>query len=358
MADSPDSPLSSLSSVDFGDDMKLEEPAHAPIMATPRNRTLKRRRTRNSGWDGIISLHDDIRASSPVSSISSDTSHELPDEPDVLALIGGTVEDDYSGVARDQVTACQWDGCHVGDLGDMDSLVKHIHEEHIGPKHKKYLCEWMNCTRKGQSHASGYALRAHIRSHTKEKPFYCSLPECDRSFTRSDALTKHMRTVHEAEALRPFDVVPQNTVPTSTQKAPRMKLKLNQPSAPDGERSSSTTPAAASATETNNIDGPLPSELGFDEREQKLPLQYLYRLLLRQIIWAEREGEELRQNSVVIERLRQEAWKEKEELLTHVLKAEEQFQRTHGVPPERALSHTHPNGPSDLARETDGASLP
>lgn len=176
MADSPDSPLSSLASDDFADDMKLEEPVHAPVIATPRNRGAKRRKLRNSGWDGNVSLHDEVRASSPVSSISSDTSHELPESPEMLALIGGTVEDDYTGVARDQVTACQWDGCHVGDMGDMDSLVKHIHEEHIGPKHKRYLCEWMNCTRKGQSHASGYALRAHIRSHTKEKPFYCSLP--------------------------------------------------------------------------------------------------------------------------------------------------------------------------------------
>ena len=34
--------------------------------------------------------------------------------------------------------------------------------------------------------------------------------ECDRSFTRSDALAKHMRTVHETEALRPSDPIPKS----------------------------------------------------------------------------------------------------------------------------------------------------
>ena len=90
----------------------------------------------------------------------------------------------------------------------MDNLVNHINEAHIEPKQKKYTCEWETCNRKSASHASAYALRAHMRSHTKEKPFMCQLPECDRSFTRSDALAKHMRTVHETEALRPSDPVP------------------------------------------------------------------------------------------------------------------------------------------------------
>lgn len=41
-----------------------------------------------------------------------------------------------------------------------------------------------------------------MRSHTGEKPFYCTVPECDRNFTRSDALSKHLRTVHETEMFK------------------------------------------------------------------------------------------------------------------------------------------------------------
>lgn len=100
------------------------------------------------------------------SSISSDTSGSVPGSPGL---------DAHDEDAHEQVTICRWDGCG-SDLGNMDSLVKHIHDEHIGTRKATYACQWDDCTRKGMSHASGYALRAHMRSHTKEKPFYCSLP--------------------------------------------------------------------------------------------------------------------------------------------------------------------------------------
>lgn len=108
--------------------------------------------------------------------ISSDTDgsvsgsvHGLPaglDDEDDKAAAGG----------KEQVSICRWEDCDAGDQGNMDVLVKHLHEEHIHARQKKYSCEWIDCTRKGHPHASGYALRAHMRSHTREKPFYCTLP--------------------------------------------------------------------------------------------------------------------------------------------------------------------------------------
>ena len=141
----------------------------------------KRRRTGVRSWDGnstpisTTGLPEDAPPS-PSASISSDTSGEISNSPATLALLGGTQEDDYSGQGNDQVTVCRWDGCDAGDLAHMDALVHHIHQDHIGSRQKKYSCEWADCNRKGQTHASGYALRAHMRSHTREKPFYCSLP--------------------------------------------------------------------------------------------------------------------------------------------------------------------------------------
>lgn len=178
MADSPASPLSSLASEEFAEDIKFDGQSQSPTNSSTQVPPSKRRRTGISTWDRhtpISSIHEDPPPpASPSASISSDSSNEIPNSPSTIALLGA--EEDYSGMARDQVTICQWEGCDANDLGHMDALVKHIHEDHIGSRQKKYLCEWGECPRKGQSHASGYALRAHVRSHTKEKPFYCSLP--------------------------------------------------------------------------------------------------------------------------------------------------------------------------------------
>ncbi|EED24074.1 C2H2 finger domain protein (Gli3), putative [Talaromyces stipitatus ATCC 10500] len=334
MADSPGSPLSSIASDELTEDTKLDKDGHSPsVSSMPPS---KRRRTGVASWDHhtpISSVQGDILPTSPSSPISSDTDGEIPNSPSLLALIGGGQDDDYSGQGGDQVSICRWDGCEAGDLGNMDNLVNHIHDDHIGTRQKKYSCEWIDCSRKGQTHASGYALRAHMRSHTREKPFYCALPECDRSFTRSDALAKHMRTVHETEALRPSDPVPksqllnnqQNTA-TPINKVQRIKLKLN-----FGPREDTPSSTNGEGGTTGNVDGqeaelvPVPEftpDLGFDAHELALPPSQLYRLLRRQVHWAEIETSKLKQQWQELEPKRKEAFFEKEAALTEVIDAE------------------------------------
>ena len=175
MADSPGSPLSSHASSEFMEDIRNEErdlsadglPESGDHLMPPskrlkigmgtysfRSTPVSQMEAHNEDWD-----------------ISSDTSGDIPNSPP--AGSANTQDDEQ---LFEQVTFCKWRGCSAGELSNMDALVQHIHDDHIGIRSKKYACEWEGCGRMDHIHASGYALRAHMRSHTKEKPFYCALP--------------------------------------------------------------------------------------------------------------------------------------------------------------------------------------
>ncbi|KZT18770.1 hypothetical protein NEOLEDRAFT_1159351 [Neolentinus lepideus HHB14362 ss-1] len=94
-----------------------------------------------------------------------------------------------------ETVACQWEDCGKV-FTHLPTLIEHIHNDHIGVHKSNYTCEWATCSRRGLAQTSRFALISHIRSHTGEKPFTCPRPECDKSFTRSDALVKHMRLQH------------------------------------------------------------------------------------------------------------------------------------------------------------------
>ena len=174
MADSPDSSLTSIPSDDDNiEDLKIEDrsasvdtyPDHEAD--APMERPKKKRRTAR-GEEAIL---EEPREPSPLDTdVSSDTDGSVPGSP----ALG--VHQDEEAMGAEQITFCKWEGCDAGDLKNMDNLVQHIHDSHIGAKRQRYSCEWGDCARKGTAHASGYALRAHMRSHTREKPFYCLLP--------------------------------------------------------------------------------------------------------------------------------------------------------------------------------------
>ncbi|KAF7309987.1 INO80 complex subunit 1 [Mycena indigotica] len=151
-----------------------------------------------------------------VSDISDEDDEESP--PDTPASYNGMSQFHAFRENLDSVV-CEWNDCGEVFMY-LPPLIEHM-SAHIGMNKPSYCCEWTSCARRGMTQTSRFALIAHMRSHTGEKPFMCARPECDKSFTRSDALAKHMRQQHNVE--------PPNTGRLRKTKYPRIQPPLPPP---------------------------------------------------------------------------------------------------------------------------------
>ncbi|KAF9018351.1 hypothetical protein BDZ89DRAFT_1140028 [Hymenopellis radicata] len=131
------------------------------------------------------------------------------DSIDLSAHWPESSSDDGSTWHTGEATTCLWGNC--GKIYDhVPTLVQHIYRDHIGDNTQfDFPCDWATCSRRGIPSLSRSALLSHLRCHTKERPFHCPVPGCEKTFRRSDALTKHQRYKHSSFLLaNPETVAP------------------------------------------------------------------------------------------------------------------------------------------------------
>lgn len=174
MASSPgSSDLSDVPSDDEDDQTSIADISSRPSVDQDQSHPSKRRKTGNN--NSIHVSYERASSSQPepeddILSVSEDSFGSAPGSP---------THDEYA--VRDEAQMeCLWKDCDYGRAQNNDELVQHVQSTHCatgGPKRSKYICEWGECqNKKANVHPSNYALKAHCRSHTKEKPYYCALP--------------------------------------------------------------------------------------------------------------------------------------------------------------------------------------
>lgn len=112
---------------------------------------------------------------------------------------------------------CKWVDCNDRSHNSLTDLVAHLNKSHLAQiahmnpnTSVRYTCLWEGCLRYGVEQPSRFALISHCRTHTGEKPYFCPIPECEKHFTRSDALAKHVKGVHDLHLTRDtLDIVRQ-----------------------------------------------------------------------------------------------------------------------------------------------------
>lgn len=136
---------------------------------------------------------------------STEAVPETPAKPKSRGKMSEKSKKAEASVSRDDLR-CKWVDCTDPNQDSMPNLVNHLNTVHLAylttmpsylQHHFKYTCQWEGCNRFGVDQPSRFALLSHCRTHTGEKPYFCPIPECEKHFTRSDALAKHVKAVHD-----------------------------------------------------------------------------------------------------------------------------------------------------------------
>lgn len=129
-----------------------------------------------------------------------------------------------------------------------------------------------------------------------------------------------MRTVHEIEALRPSDPVPKSMTQLPSGKSVSklkliMKTSQNREETPLAQPPLTTNGAVKEQDPSIHLATTYPPELGITDAEEALGPQQLFRLLRRQVHWAEQNSDELKKEVTLLEEIRRREFVEKEILI-------------------------------------------
>ncbi|KAI9496470.1 hypothetical protein BDB00DRAFT_751050, partial [Zychaea mexicana] len=93
---------------------------------------------------------------------------------------------------KEETHQCKWESCYL-EMGNLEELIVHVKDKHIGSGKALYYCGWENCPRNQKPFTKRHKMHNHLRTHTGERPFECKEPDCGKRFSRPDSLTTHSK---------------------------------------------------------------------------------------------------------------------------------------------------------------------
>lgn len=97
---------------------------------------------------------------------------------------------------------------HMNSLYHKESIISRPRGKQMqvvkgGTKERPFVCDVPMCERAFKRYEH---LKRHMKMHTGDKPYKCKFPNCSKSFSRSDNLSQHMKThsldIKQSESIR------------------------------------------------------------------------------------------------------------------------------------------------------------